>query len=326
MPPRCTHAAPARDRPGRGRHRRRYRAGPARRRPVRHPKAAPAAEPSGARRNGTGSCQAQPDPYRPDVTGYRAAVHEGLVLLVALLICYLPGLALMAALGVRSGVLLMGLAPAVSVGVAVATGVGTAILAVPFGATPLGVVTAVMLAVAAGLEVRRRSARGRHAGRERPATGRMVQVVGAMLVAGGIAASAYPWLRGIGPLATVPQEHDMVVHAVLAAYIQRSGHAAPWQLLPADVLTGAPVVFYPSGLHLLVAVTGDLTGATVPALNAVTVVVLAVALSLSAAALTMVAARQLRLARPTAMLAAGVAAPVAAGPYPPALHLMHDGG
>jgi hypothetical protein len=253
-------------------------------------------------------------------------VPDGLILLVALLVCYLPGLALMAALGVRSGVLLMGLAPAVSVGVAVVIGVGTAILGVAFGATPLGAVTAVMLAVAAGLEVRRRSARGRHAGPERRATGRMVQVVGAMLVAGGIAASAYPWLRGIGPLATVPQEHDMVIHAVLAAYIQRSGHAAPWQLLPADVLTGAPVAFYPSGLHLLAAVTGDLTGATVPALNAVTIVVLAVALSLSAAALTVVAACQLRLAPPVAMLAAGVAALVAAGLYRPTFHLMHDGG
>lgn len=40
-------------------------------------------------------------------------VPDGLLLLVALLVCYLPGLALMAALGVRSGVLLMGLAPAV---------------------------------------------------------------------------------------------------------------------------------------------------------------------------------------------------------------------
>src|ERR687894_279012 len=231
MPPRCTHAAPARDRPGRGRHRRRYRAGPARRRPVRHPGAAPAAEPSGARRNGTGSIQAQPDPHRWEVTGYRAAVHDGLILLVALLICYLPGLALMAALGVRSGVLLMGLAPAVSVAVAVVTGIGTAVLGV---------------------------------------------AVGAVLVAIGATAGVGTWLRGMGPLSTIPQEHDMVIHAVLAAYIQRSGLAAPWQLLPADVLTGAPVAFYPSGLHLLAAVTSDFTGGTVPALNAVTVVVLAV--------------------------------------------------
>lgn len=249
-------------------------------------------------------------------------MHDGLVLLVALLVCYLPGLALMAALGVRSGVLLMGLAPAVSVGVAVVTGVGTAILGVAFGAAPLGVVTAVMFAVAAGLEVRRRSAQGRQG----PATGRVVQAVGAVLVAIGTAAGVGPWLRGMGPLSTIPQEHDMVVHAVLAAYIQRSGHAAPWQLVPADVLTGAPVVFYPSGLHLLAAVTGGLTDGTVPALNAVTVVMLAVGLSLSAAALTVVAARQLRLARPTAMLAAGVAALVASGLYRPTFQLMHDGG
>jgi hypothetical protein len=260
------------------------------------------------------------------VTGYRAAVHEGLVLLVALLICYLPGLALMAALGVRSGVLLMGLAPAVSVAVAVVTGIGTAVLGVAFGATPLGVVTVVMLAVAAGIHVFRRSPQGEQSRCQYSTTGWMMQAVGAVLVAIGATAGVGTWLRGMGPLSTIPQEHDMVIHAVLVAYIQRSGLAAPWQLLPADVLTGAPVVFYPSGLHLLAAVTSDFTGGTVPALNAVTVVVLAVALSLSAAALTMVAARQLRLARPTAMLAAGVAALVASGLYRPTFHLMHDGG
>jgi hypothetical protein len=257
-------------------------------------------------------------------------VHDALILLVALLVCYLPGLALMTALGARSGVLLLGLAPAVSVGVAVATGIGTAILGVAFGARPLGVVTAVMYAIAAGLTVRRRQTRGRQGstrGRQGSmTTGRVVQAVGAVLVAAGAAAGVGTWLGGMGPLSTIPQEHDMIIHAVLAAYVQRSGHAAPWQLVPADVLTGAPVVFYPSGLHLLVAVTGGLTGGTVPALNAVTVVMLAVGLSLSAAALTVVAARQLQLARSTAMLAAGVAALVASGLYRPTFQLMHDGG
>jgi hypothetical protein len=253
-------------------------------------------------------------------------VPDGLLLLVALLVCYLPGLALMAALGVRSGVLLMGLAPVMSVGVAVVTGVGTAILGVAFGVTPLGVVTAVMLAVAAALEVRRRSNRRRQRRRQGPSAGWVVQAVGAVLVAAGAATGVGTWLRGMGPLSTIPQEHDMIVHAVLSAYIQRTGHAAPWQLMPTDVLTGAPVMFYPAGLHLLVAVTGGLTGATVPALNAVTVVVLAVGLSLSAATLTVVAARQLGLGRPTAMLAAGVGALVASGLYRPTFQLMHDGG
>ncbi len=160
-------------------------------------------------------------------------MHDGLVLLVALLVCYLPGLALMAALGVRSSALLMGLAPAASVGVAVGTGIGTALLGVAFGAAPLGVVTAAMFAVAAVFALRRRSIRGRQAGRQegvrqRLATGWAVQAVGAVLVAAGAAAGAGTWLRGMGPLSTIPQEHDMIVHGVLAAYIQRSGNAAPW--------------------------------------------------------------------------------------------------
>src|SRR6201999_2644225 len=49
-------------------------------------------------------------------------------------------------------------------------------------------------------------------------------------------------------------------------------------------------------------------------------------LPLSAAALTTVAARQLRLSRSAEALAAGFAALVAAGMYRPAFHLMHDGG
>jgi hypothetical protein len=256
------------------------------------------------------------------LTGYPAAVPDGLVLLVALLVCYLPGLAFMAALGVRSGVLLMGLAPAVSVGVAVAIGGLTALVRVAFGPIPLGIVTAMAFAVAARRAMRQRSTDRQHG----PTMARAVQALGAVMVAVGPIVGVRTWLRGMGPLSTIPQEHDMIIHAVLAAYIQRSGHAAPWQLMPADVLTGTPVVFYPSGLHLLAAVTGDLTGDTVPALNAVTVVMLAVGLSLSAAALTVVAARQLRLAHPTATLAASVAALVAAGLYRPTFQLMHDGG
>ncbi|HET9254967.1 MAG TPA: DUF6541 family protein [Pseudonocardiaceae bacterium] len=266
-------------------------------------------------------------------------MRDVLVLLVALLVCYLPGLALMAALGVRSGVLLIGLAPAATVGVATVTGAGTALLGVRFGPRPLGLLTAAMVVVATALPVLRRLAHrsrrklpaaGRlghgRLGHGRLGRGRLGQVAGVVLVAGGALTGALPWLRGIGPLSTVPQEHDMVVHAVLSAYIQRSGHAAPWQLMPADVLSGTPVSFYPSGLHLLAAVTGGLTGATVPALNAVTVVLLAVGLAGSAAALTVVAARQLGLAPATAMLAAGVAVLVAAGLYRPAFQLMHDGG
>ncbi|MGH3902915.1 MAG: DUF6541 family protein [Pseudonocardiaceae bacterium] len=246
------------------------------------------------------------------------------VLLVALFVTYLPGLGLMAALGVRRPVLLLGLAPAASVGVAAATGVLTALVGYPYGPAALGAVTALLVMIGATLAVLSR----RRAGPPRPARrrGTTAQVVGALMVLGGAGVGVGTWLGGLQGFSTIPQEHDMIIHAVQAAYIERTGNAAPWELFPVDVLTGAPVAFYPSGIHLLMAVSAVLTGGTVEAINAVTVVVLAVVLSGSAAALTAVAARHLRLSTSTAALAGGVAALVAAGLYRPTFHLMHDGG
>ncbi|HXV92742.1 MAG TPA: DUF6541 family protein, partial [Pseudonocardia sp.] len=163
--------------------------------------------------------------------------------------------------------------------------------------------------------------RGGAADRERAA-----RAAGAGLAVLGTAVAAATWMRGIGGLATVPQEHDTVVHTLLTGYVGRTGEGAPWQLLPIDVITGEPVYFYPSGMHLSAAVTADLAGGTVPGFNAVTVVLLAVALSASAAALTFVAARRLRLGQGPAALAAGAATVVAAGLYRPAYQLAHDGG
>ena len=147
------------------------------------------------------------------------------------------------------------------------------------------------------------------------------------MVAGGVGFASWAWLSGIGPLATRPQEHDMIMHVLQTAYVTRTGRGAPWQLAPVDLLTGAPTWFYPSGVHLLAAATAGLTGgAVVPALNAQTVVLLAAAGCTGAAALGAVAARQLGLGRGSAMLVAGVASLVMAGLYRPAPVLMHDGG
>ncbi len=245
------------------------------------------------------------------------------MLFVALLVTYVPGLVLMVALGVRRAVLLVALAPAASVGVAGATGVGTALAGLRYGPVTLGALTLLLASIGVARAVRSRR-RARPSRQRRGSTA--VPVVGVLLVLVGAGVGVGTWLAGLHELSTIPQEHDMVIHAVQAAYIERSGAAAPWELLPADVLTGAPVAFYPSGIHLLIAVTAALTGGTVQAINAITVVVLAVVLAVSAAALTAVAARQLRLSGSTATLAAGVAALVAVGLYRPTFHLMHDGG
>ncbi|MBW0105213.1 DUF6541 family protein, partial [Pseudonocardia sp. KRD291] len=129
-----------------------------------------------------------------------------------------------------------------------------------------------------------------------------------------------------GGLDRVAQEHDMITHQVVVAWIMRTGRAAPWQVEPVDVLTGTPVSFYPSGSHLVPALVGALGPGAVPGLNALTVVYLAVCWVLSVAVLTAVAARRLRAGTGAAWLAAGVAGVVAPALYRPAFQLMHDGG
>lgn len=244
---------------------------------------------------------------------------------VALLVCVLPGLAVTAALGVRRLLLLVALAAPVSVAVAGLTATVTGALGLGFGAAALGIVTAGGAAVAAIRRARSRDM-APPPGRRRPPSIDAVQGLGLGLTALGVLIGVFTWLRGLGGLATVAQEHDTVVHLLLTSYIARTGRGAPWQVLPADLLTGEPVYFYPDGMHLLAAVVTDLTGDAVSALNAVTIVLLAVVLSVSAAALTVVAARRLELATATAVLAGGVAAVVAAGIYRPTFHLAHDGG
>lgn len=253
------------------------------------------------------------------------------MLLVALLVTFLPGLGLMAALGVRRWLLVIALMPAASVGVAAATGVLSALASFRYGPAALGAATAWLLAIGIGRAVLARlwSWPARPARPARPgrrAGTAAAYLVGGLMVLAGAGVGVGTWLAGLHELAIIPQEHDMIVHAVQAAYIERTGRAAPWQLVPADVLTGTPVAFYPSGIHLLMAACAGLAGSTVEAINAVTVVVLAVVLSTGAAALTAVAAGQLRLSRATAALAGGLAALVAAGLYRPTFQLMHDGG
>lgn len=244
---------------------------------------------------------------------------------VALAVCVLPGLAALVALGVRRPVLLAALAAPVSVAVAGLVGTATGAVGLPYGAGTLAAATA-SLALVAGIRAVRAPRRARPAARRRPLATHAAVVVGVGLTALGVLVGLLTWMRGLGGLATVPQEHDTIVHTLLVAYIRRTAQGAPWELLPIDVVTGEPVYFYPSGLHLLAAATGDLAGGTVVGLNAVTVVLLAVVLSVSAASLAVVAARRLHLGAGSAALAGGVASLVAAGLYRPTFQFAHDGG
>ncbi|XVV04007.1 DUF6541 family protein [Actinosynnema sp. CA-248983] len=244
--------------------------------------------------------------------------HDVGAVLVALLVVGLPGAGLLSACGVRRPLWFAALAVPGSAAVATLVAIGCALTGLRYGPSPLGVVTFVLLAVGVW------RARGlvRFGRLRRSAAG----AAGPLLVLAAVAVSGLTWFYGLHRLSTVSQEHDMVVHHVLTAYIERTGRGAPWQVLPADLLTGADVTFYPAGLHLLMASAATLVGDTVVGVNAVTVVVLGFAWAVSAAALGHVAGRRARLGRVRSGLAAGFAALVAVGLYRPVFSLIHEGG
>ncbi|NUT94527.1 MAG: hypothetical protein HOY78_21160, partial [Saccharothrix sp.] len=234
--------------------------------------------------------------------------------LVALLVVGLPGAGLLLASGVRRPLWFAALAVPGSAAVATVTAMACAVVGLPYGPWSLGAVTVVLLAVGVW--------------RTRPVvsfqTG--LGLAGPLLVLGAAGVSGLTWWFGLRGLGTVSQEHDMVVHHVLTAYIERTGRGAPWQVLPTDLLTGAGVSFYPAGLHLLMAPTSTFLGDTVLGVNAVTVVVLGFAWAVSVAALGYVAGRRARLGRVPAGFAGGFAALVAVGLYRPVFSLIHEGG
>jgi hypothetical protein len=148
-----------------------------------------------------------------------------------------------------------------------------------------------------------------------------VHAVGAAATALATVVGAVVWVRGMGGLGAIPQEHDTIVHSELVAHVLRTGQAAPWQSFPGDLVSGQPTGFYPNGFHLYAALVGSLGANPVLALNAAMVVLFSLALALGVGALA------LRLGPPhLAPLVAGSAALVAAVSYHPISILMHDGG
>ena len=198
-------------------------------------------------------------------------MSDALVFVAAAVVAYVPGLVLLAAVSVPPGLLMVALAPAASVAVAGVTAVLVAPVGLPFGPVALLAVTAAVGAAAVAVRLARPRDLRVRARRVLRLRSQPPLVVGAAMVAVGVGFASWAWVAGIGPLATRPQEHDMIMHVLQTAYVTRTGRAAPWQLAPVDLLTGTPTWFYPSGVHLLAAATAGLTGgAVVPALNAQT--------------------------------------------------------
>jgi hypothetical protein len=256
--------------------------------------------------------------------GFAAAVG------VAMVVAFLPGAALLCALGIRRPVWLVALAAPCSVAVASWTGNIAALTGLPFGRFALGGVTLVLLAAGAIVALRGRSLRG-IGGPLATTPNRaslLVRAGSAVLLGLAVLRSLRTWWSGLGGgIDTVPQEHDMVLHVVLTSFIARTGHGATWQLGPVDLLDGGPSFFYPAGFHLLAAVTAQLLGGdTVAGVNAMTVALVVFAATAGVGCLALVAARRAGLGREGAIVAATLAVVVATSLYRPTYQLVHDGG
>jgi hypothetical protein len=253
--------------------------------------------------------------------------QDVVVLLVALVTVLLPGTAMLLALQVRRLLWVAALAPAVSVGVATLVGMVCGLAGIPYNAWALAVATIALLLVGMFGWLRSRRS-GEPAVRRRPrAQAVATTTVGGLALLAGVVYSLRTWMSGMGgTLSSIPQEHDTIVHTELVAYIMNTGRGAPWQLLPIDFVSGGPVNFYPSGMHLLSAATGGVVGGPIKGINAVTIILLGVCLALSAAALTFVVARQTRLGAPLALVAGGIAALVAVGLNAPTIAFASQGG
>ncbi|MBO0878580.1 MAG: hypothetical protein J2P19_34880, partial [Pseudonocardia sp.] len=252
-----------------------------------------------------------------------------------------PGLALLVGLGVRQRLVLLGAAPAASVGVAVLTASAAATLGVRFGPITLVVGTAVLAAAGFGLgRVLRRFA-GRPAALPPPSakpllpplrgvSSLLAQLAGLVFLLTGAGLALRSWVDGFGGwdygLGTYNQDHDTILHAVLTAYIQRTGRGAPWQIMPADVVVGTPTVYYPDGFHLVAATVGAVFGNPVVGMNAAAAMIIGAAWCTSAAALAALAVRRLRDDAGWMALAGGIASLIAAGLYRPGVQLARDNG
>ncbi|TCO64483.1 DUF6541 family protein [Actinocrispum wychmicini] len=247
-------------------------------------------------------------------------------LLVALVVSVLPGTALLFALRVRRVVWVLGAGPAASIGVAAITAILCGLVGIPFGPVSLSVVVALLVAVGVFRWVRGRQSQPDDARPLIPRSQRVTIAVGVVLALIGVAYSLHMWMSGLHELGAVPQEHDTIGHSALTAYIQYSGRGAPWQLMPVDVLSGQPTSFYPSGMHLLAAVTGGVMGSPIVGLNAITVVMCTVGLGMAEAALAYVALRRAGVNQGMAVAGSGVAVIVVGGLQSPEIHMAEAGG
>jgi len=253
------------------------------------------------------------NPVVNPVTGGTPA-GDALTLLIAVAWVLVPGVLVLAAGGVRRLPVLLGAAPAVSIGVSTLAASVTGLLDARFSWWTVLVATAV--AALLGFLVRGRRAEPLEGGSPRAPL-----IAAGTLVVAAAATTCELFRRGLGTLATPSQEHDAITHTLVIARILRTGNAEPWAAQALDVVTGDPAQYYPNGLHQWAALIAQTRGVdAVSGLNATSVVVLAVVQTLGLLALAA------RVLPPTWLPAGGVAAVAASLAYQPLQAMHHDSG
>lgn len=251
-------------------------------------------------------------------------MSDPLLLLCGAVLLYGPGTALLVACRVRRPQVLLGMAPAVGIGLFQLIALVRWALGTGLGKTTLAGI-AVVVAVAVVLEWRAgrqavsltMARQGWAAVQAAPARAGLSVI----LLAVGCVIGLGSWLRGFHGLATPPQEHDTVQHTLITAYIAYTGHAGPFELMPADLATGHDIVFYPAGAHTFAGLLSMLSGNPVSGLNATTALILGLA-----APLTLFATSTMFEVGRSRPVFSALAAVLAATLYRPYFELSHDAG
>jgi hypothetical protein len=263
-------------------------------------------------------------------------------LLVGTAVFLVPGFLLLLCLGVRERLWWAALAGPLTAGIVLVAAIVCGALGVRFDLISVGVVLLLVLGIA--FAVRKLATRGRQveapdskqadsaepadeSGAALSGVARLVATVtGLGIGIVGVGIGLLTWERGLRAWSTVSQEHDPIAHLVLTAYIGFTGKAAPWQIMPIDVVDGDPVGFYPGGLPSMAALVAKIFGDPVMGLNITTGVAQTVVFPLAAAALAVAVLRIAGIGRGWTELAGGIAAVVAVLVYRPFFAFAHDGG
>jgi hypothetical protein len=263
-------------------------------------------------------------------------LSEAVRLAVGVLVVLVPGFAILLVAGVRERLWYAGLSAPLTTGFVLLVSLFTGVTGIRFGLLTTLVALAAVLLVLGGVRLLVR--------RRRPAPepvppaederlraltgtpGRIAQVAGLLIALAGVGLGVRMWHQGLGSWQTPTQEHDTVTHAVLTAFTHFTGQAAPWQVLPIDVVHDTAVQFYPPGFTDICALLTDIFGDTMLSLNLTTVAFMVVVLPLSVAAFTAAVLRHGRVGRGWVELGAGVAAFVSVQLYRPGIAFAHDGG